>query len=449
MTEKIKLVSKAIKDNYSYLELSENEINDLARNYLENNKIDDNEIIKYMDKIVKQIFCNDIINYDYDFIKNIDRDNIFENYINLNLKYSCDVYSNLYELKKLDKLYKIIENSEDIIQINTNALIKNKKFANIVKSVIKSNCEIEKDIYIRLIKDSYLSIYYEEFIEEESFNSSSNFSIYMKDIKNLPVLSESEKEELLKRGKNGDLNARNKFLSYNLKLVLSIANNYKSKYRDYMDLIQSGNEGLILAFEKFDETKGNKFSTFATWWIRKKIIECIQEKYLIHVPNVTQVSLNKILKWKKYFEENGISQTVENYSKYSGLPENQIKKLFDIPFCTVSLDSSMYDDDCSDRYEYLKADYCIEEKIEKKFDEELIKKLINDYLKEKKISDRDIKIFMSRLNMDGSGPMTYKTIAEKYGLKKQRIHQIYKKIFDEISECFINNRDLFNSYRIK
>lgn len=413
-------------------------------------KLNDLESISKSDiEIKKDISYDDINDYIYKLINkynddlNLDRiiicGQLLSIYINFNLSFSNNNFQNLQELKKLNYLYEIINSQQDIIEINSYILKNNKLFTKIVKSIINNNSE--KDKYLMLIIDSYSNVYQNDIIDLLNCYDN-NLSNYFNDLKNIPAIDEIEYENLMKKAKQGDIESRKRFIEANLKLVVSIANNYKNKYRDFGDLIQNGNEGLIIAYEKFDLSKGCKFSTYATWWIRKKVIEFIQNKYIIRIPNMTYVKYYKVIRYKKYLEENGIVVTPKLLSEKTGFSLQQINNILNIPFCFDSLDAPINIDEENGNKagDFISSNYKMEINVENIILKEDINKIINKYFLEHKTNKRDINIFLRHLGFNGKKE-NFDEIGNDYLISRQRAHQIYKNILNGLLEYFKNNSD--------
>lgn len=170
-------------------------------------------------------------------------------------------------------------------------------------------------------------------------------NIYLRQIKSIPVLSTEEELELAKRVKKGDPAAREKLIESNLRLVVSIAKNYNSPSLSFMDLVQEGNLGLVAAVEHFDYSKGNKFSTYATWWIRQAIGRAIIDSgRTIRIPNNLLNNYYRLLRIISCGAEE--EPTDAEVAEKTGWSLDYIRKLrkLSVPD-TMSLDAPMGDDE--------------------------------------------------------------------------------------------------------
>ena len=171
--------------------------------------------------------------------------------------------------------------------------------------------------------------------------------MYLKEIGQVKLLSADEEVELAKRVSEGDQEAKNKLTEANLRLVVSIAKKYSGRGLHILDLIQEGNTGLIRAVDKFDWTKGNKFSTYATWWIRQAITRAIADQArTIRVPVHMVEVINKATRCnRKLVQELGREPTVEEIAKELGLPVEKIIEANRTAADTLSLDTPVGDEE--------------------------------------------------------------------------------------------------------
>ncbi|MBO5868594.1 MAG: sigma-70 family RNA polymerase sigma factor, partial [Oscillospiraceae bacterium] len=179
------------------------------------------------------------------------------------------------------------------------------------------------------------------------FNLDDPVRMYLKEIGQIPLLTAEEEVELAKRVTEGDQAAKNKLTEANLRLVVSIAKKYSGRGLHILDLIQEGNTGLIRAVDKFDWTKGNKFSTYATWWIRQAITRAIADQArTIRVPVHMVEVINKATRCnRKLVQELGREPTVEEIAKELGLPVEKIIEANRTAADTLSLDTPVGDEE--------------------------------------------------------------------------------------------------------
>ena len=179
------------------------------------------------------------------------------------------------------------------------------------------------------------------------YNLDDPVRMYLKEIGQIKLLSAEEEVELAKRVSEGDQEAKNKLTEANLRLVVSIAKKYSGRGLHILDLIQEGNTGLIRAVDKFDWTKGNKFSTYATWWIRQAITRAIADQArTIRVPVHMVEVINKATRCnRKLVQELGREPTVEEIAAELGLPVEKIIEANRTAADTLSLDTPVGDEE--------------------------------------------------------------------------------------------------------
>ncbi len=357
------------------------------------------------------------------------------NYIDDFLTYSNDINNNLYQISKIFYFYKLIAKEDQIINVTTALFLCNNKYKKIVENISKHYNKIEiNNQLIQLILDCYSNTFQDEILSEELYDIEDSFSIYQNDIRNLPPITNSEKQELLIKAKNGNKEAQKKFIEANLKLVIAIARNYRKYYsRDFLDLIQNGNIGLMIALEKFDISKGYQFSTYATWWIRRKIIDCIQYKYIIKIPNCTYQKINKVIKCQTWLEEHDIPRTPENISKKTGFSIKEVKRILSIPLTVVSIDTPINTEDEDGKVigDTIESEENPMQSVENRMMNEKFYSIIKEMYNNKFLTEREIKILFL-YNGIRVNKLTFEEIGKIYHMSKQGVQQMYKKILRKI-----------------
>ena len=281
--------------------------------------------------------------------------------------------------------------------------------------------------------------------------------MYLKEIGKVPLLNPSEEPELAKRitagveaqkeldklkDKEGvdpqkirDLEwiifdakqAKDKLITANLRLVISIAKHYVGRGMHFLDLIQEGNMGLIKAVEKFDYTKGFKFSTYATWWIRQAIARAIADQArTIRIPVHMVETINKMTKVQRQLvQELGRDPTAEEISiKMDGaLTPEKIREIQRIALEPVSLESPIGEEDDSHLGDF------IEDKDAQSPEEYTTKMLLKEELYEimKDLTDREEKVLRLRYGLDDNRPRTLEEVGREFGVTRERIRQIEAK----------------------
>ena len=274
-----------------------------------------------------------------------------------------------------------------------------------------------------------------EKLTSENFNSfsigdvkvSDSVKMYLKEIGKVDLLSSEEEIELAKRIVEGDESAKKRLISANLRLVVSIAKHYVGRGMQFLDLIQEGNMGLIKAVEKFDHSKGFKFSTYATWWIRQAITRAIADQArTIRIPVHMVETINKITRVQRTLvQEYGREPTAEEISqKLDGqLSPDRIREIQGIALDTVSLETPIGEEDDSHLGDF------IEDKESQSPSEYTTKSLLKDelYAVMKDLTDREEKVLRLRYGLDDNKPRTLEEVGKEFGVTRERIRQIEAK----------------------
>ena len=274
-----------------------------------------------------------------------------------------------------------------------------------------------------------------EKLTSENFNSfsigdvkvSDSVKMYLKEIGKVDLLSSEEEIELAKRIVEGDESAKKRLISANLRLVVSIAKHYVGRGMQFLDLIQEGNMGLIKAVEKFDHSKGFKFSTYATWWIRQAITRAIADQArTIRIPVHMVETINKITRVQRTLvQEYGREPTAEEISqKLDGqLSPDRIREIQRIALDPVSLETPTGEEDDSHLGDF------IEDKESQSPSEYTTKSLLKDelYAVMKDLTDREEKVLRLRYGLDDNKPRTLEEVGKEFGVTRERIRQIEAK----------------------
>ena len=249
--------------------------------------------------------------------------------------------------------------------------------------------------------------------------------MYLKEIGQIKLLSAEEEVELAKRVSEGDQAAKNKLTEANLRLVVSIAKKYSGRGLHILDLIQEGNTGLIRAVDKFDWTKGNKFSTYATWWIRQAITRAIADQArTIRVPVHMVEVINKATRCnRKQVQELGREPTVEEIAKELNLPVEKIIEANRTAADTLSLDTPVGDEEDTSIGSF------VEDERTPGPADATSNALLAEALKEilDTLTEREADVLRMRFGMYDGRTHTLEEVGQIFGVTRERIRQIENK----------------------
>lgn len=248
---------------------------------------------------------------------------------------------------------------------------------------------------------------------------------YLKSIGDHPRLSFDQEKELSIKALSGDKEAQAKLVECNLKLVVPIAKRYMGCGLPLLDLIQEGNLGLIKAAEKYDGSKGFRFSTYATYWIRQAISRALgDQSRTIRIPANMVELLSKVRKaTSELMQKFHRNPTDKEISSYLNIELNKIQTVMDIAQATTSLDSAV-DDDGETTIADLIADNTVENPYQNLVKEANIQ-IVNTVLST--LSNREAEILRMRFGINVDKPMTLEEVGQHYGLTKERIRQVENK----------------------
>ena len=257
------------------------------------------------------------------------------------------------------------------------------------------------------------------------YNLDDPVRMYLKEIGQIKLLSAEEEVELAKRVSEGDQAAKNKLTEANLRLVVSIAKKYSGRGLHILDLIQEGNTGLIRAVDKFDWTKGNKFSTYATWWIRQAITRAIADQArTIRVPVHMVEVINKATRCnRKLVQELGREPTVEEIAAELGLPVEKIIEANRTAADTLSLDTPVGDEEDTSIGSF------VEDERTPGPADATSNALLAEALKEilDTLTEREADVLRMRFGMYDGRTHTLEEVGHIFNVTRERIRQIENK----------------------
>ena len=249
--------------------------------------------------------------------------------------------------------------------------------------------------------------------------------MYLKDIGKVPLLSAEEEIDLAKRIEDGDEEAKKKLAEANLRLVVSIAKRYVGRGMQFLDLIQEGNLGLIKAVEKFDYTKGYKFSTYATWWIRQAITRAIADQArTIRIPVHMVETINKLIRVSRQLEQDlGHAPSPEEIAAEMSMPVDRIREILKISQDPVSLETPIGEEEDSHLGDFIQDD-----NVPVPVDAAAYT-LLREQLQEvlDTLTPRERKVLSLRFGLEDGRGRTLEEVGKEFNVTRERIRQIEAK----------------------
>ncbi len=309
------------------------------------------------------------------------------------------------ELDELDKLYESIEsNNIEVVDDMNDAMLDALTF----DSDIGKTAEIEAD-------DA----------DSRSIQMDDPVKVYLKEIGKVPLLSAEEEIELAMRIADNDPEAKKRLEEANLRLVVSIAKRYGGRGMQFLDLIQEGNLGLIKAVEKFDYTKGFKFSTYATWWIRQAITRAIADQArTIRIPVHMVETINKVKKTNSLLlHKNGREPTAEEIAAELGMSVEKVREILRVAQEPVSLETPIGEEEDSHLGDFIPDEDALAPADAAS--QILLKEALNSVLKT--LTPREAKVLSLRFGLEDGHPKTLEEVGAEFNVTRERIRQIEAK----------------------
>ena len=255
--------------------------------------------------------------------------------------------------------------------------------------------------------------------------------IYLKEIGRVPLLTPEEEIQLAERMAKGDVKAKQRLAEANLRLVVSIAKRYVGRGMQFLDLIQEGNLGLIKAVEKFDHTKGFKFSTYATWWIRQAITRAIADQArTIRIPVHMVETINKLVRvQRQLLQELGREPSPEEIAETMDIPVERVREIQKISQEPVSLETPIGEEEDSHLGDFIQDDNVpvpADAAASTLLKEQLVEVLGT-------LTDREQKVLRLRFGMDDGRARTLEEVGKEFNVTRERIRQIEAKALRKLS----------------
>ncbi len=305
------------------------------------------------------------------------------------------------DIEGLDELYiKLIGEGIDVFETTAEEL----------ESETKSATELEKELEL-------LST-----LEEGSVTDP--VRQYLRDIGKISLLTAQDEIDLAKRAEKGEKRARDKIISANLRLVVSIAKKYVGRGMSLLDLIEEGNIGLMRAVDKYDWRRGYKFSTYATWWIRQAITRAIADQArTIRIPVHMVETINRFNRTqRKLMQELGREPTPEEVAKALGIDETKAREIIKVSQEPTSLETPVGDEEDSHLGDFI-ADQGLQP------DEQATRELLKIHLDEvlDSLSPREKRVLQLRFGLEDGKQRTLEEVGKEFGVTRERIRQIEAK----------------------
>lgn len=311
--------------------------------------------------------------------------------------------------EKLDQIYDFLENNKiDVLQF-------------------EEEIDIDPELFIEeeVCEEEELDVENIELIVQDGVNIDDPVRMYLKEIGKVPLLTSEEEIELAKQMEMGDDFAKRRLAEANLRLVVSIAKRYVGRGMQFLDLIQEGNLGLIKAVEKYDYSKGFKFSTYATWWIRQAITRSIADQArTIRIPVHMVETINRLVRTsRQLLQELGREPHPDEIAQRMDLPVERIREIMKISQDPVSLETPIGEEEDSHL-----GDFIQDEHVQVPIDAATFT-LLHEQLMEvlDTLTEREQKVLRLRFGLDDGRPRTLEEVGREFNVTRERIRQIEAK----------------------
>ena len=312
---------------------------------------------------------------------------------------------------QLDRLFEFLDqNKVDVIRMGTED-------------------ELDPDLFIEeemeLDEEEEIDVEHLDLSVPEGVSLEDPVRMYLKEIGKIPLLGMEDEVELAKKMELGDPEARKRLAESNLRLVVSIAKRYVGRGMQFLDLIQEGNLGLIKAVEKFDYTKGYKFSTYATWWIRQAITRALADQArTIRIPVHMVETINRLVRTsRQLLQELGREPTTEEIAARLDLPVERVSEIMKMSQEPVSLETPIGEEEDSHLGDFIQDDNVLVPQDAAAFTllhEQLMEVLLT-------LTEREQKVLRLRFGLDDGRPRTLEEVGKQFNVTRERIRQIEAK----------------------
>jgi RNA polymerase primary sigma factor len=263
--------------------------------------------------------------------------------------------------------------------------------------------------------------------------ASDSLQLFLREIGRVELLTAAEEVQLAKRIERGDMLAKDQMVEANLRLVVSIAKNYRNQGLAFLDLIQEGTLGLVRAAEKFDYRRGFKFSTYATWWIRQAVARALADKgRTVRIPVHVVERLNKITRAeRRLLSEHGREATVEEIAQATGLAPTDIEQIRRFAQTPVSLEKPVGDEDESEFGQFI-----ADENAPDPFDAAVDALRVRDLERAlSNLSYRERRVLELRFGIGGAAPQTLDEVGRAFKITRERVRHIESHSLRKLSSA--------------
>lgn len=310
-----------------------------------------------------------------------------------------------YDIEQIERLYDQLENS-GIDIINYDGAASEEETKNELGQM-----ESAKDM--------------EKMLQQEGLAIDDPVRMYLKEIGKVPLLDTEAELEIAQRMAEGDEEAKKMLIEANLRLVVSIAKRYVGKGMFFLDLIQEGNLGLMKAVEKFDYTKGYKFSTYATWWIRQAITRAIADQArTIRIPVHMVETIHKVSRYQRQLlQELGHEATAEEVAEKIGMSADKVREIMKIAQDPVSLETPIGEEEDSHLGDFIPDDDSPAPQEAASF--AMLREQLSEVLHT--LTPREEHVLKLRYGLDDGRPRTLEEVGKEFNITRERIRQIEAK----------------------
>ncbi len=385
--------------------------------------------VEYKDMVdffEKYKFTQDEVSKIYDYISNSDIELILEDE-----KQEVDINEDVLTEENADRLAEL--DRDNINEKDSNTPIVELD----IEPNLEDITEIEKNI---LLEDDDKDIYF-----VDNLNVEDPVKMFLKEIGKIKLLTFEEENELAEKMVNGDVEAKKQLIESNLRLVVSIAKKYIGRGMNFLDLIQEGNLGLIKAVDKFDQSKGYKFSTYATWWIRQAITRAIADQArTIRIPVHMVETINKLIRTSRHLLQSlGREPTPEEIAEELEMPVEKVREVLKIAQEPISLETPVGEEDESNLGNFIPDDDAPSPS------EQAADVLLREHIEEvmATLTAREAKVLKLRFGLQDGRMRTLEEVGKEFDVTRERIRQIEAKALRKLRHPSRSKRlkDFMNS----